>query len=420
MEECAMASQAGITNRPQEHVLLAALNFAGDRTPERTRETTSLLQGLVEQELTSDLDETNSESRKDQPSAETGELGFLDDYDRAFLTVTLGIGASGFDALGLAAEERPQDLIPIPWDQLGDAPTNPENGDLLLQICSDDIYVVEHVLRHIEEELGARLTAVWTQLGSQRYTTRQGRTSRREGRALIGFFDGTSNLNPRHVESDRELVFVDPELVGTYPPLPQQGAQPGYPGSGPTFPGDLRSPPAHEPRWAKGGTYMVVRSSVIDTTRWDDQALGEQEHVIGRFKVSGASLDLADDASLLDAEPAFVANQGDVRVALASHVRKANPRRPEDSPRRVFRRGYPLIAATIDGIQRGLIFICFARSISTQFEFIERAWMTNANFPEANVGVDLFRQFEAVLCGGYYFVPSLADARRPWSWSLPW
>lgn len=415
-----MTSQAGITNRPQEHLLVAALNAAGERTPDRTRETVRLLQGIIERELKSDLDETTPTSPKAEPSAETGELGFADDYDRAHLTITFGIGATGLDALGVPVEEGPQDLVPIPWAQLGDAPADAENGDFVLQICSDDVYVAEHVLRRVEEELGDRLAVVWTQLGSQRYTTRQGRISRREGRALIGFLDGTSNLNPRHEREDRELVFVDPDKVPSYPPLPQPGAQPGYPGGGPSFPGDLRPPPAREPDWTKDGTYMVVRSSVIDTTRWDDQTLGEQERIIGRFKVSGASLDLTDDPARVEEEPAFTPSQGDLRVALVSHVRKANPRRPEDLARRVFRRGYPLVAATVDGMQRGLVFICYARSISTQFEFIERAWLVNPNFPEANTGIDLLRQFESVLCGGYFFVPAVSQARRPWNWVLPW
>jgi Dyp-type peroxidase family len=237
---------------------------------------------------------------------------------------------------------------------------------------------------------------------------------------LIGFLDGTANLNPRHEREDRELVFVDPDSVSTYPPLPQPGAQPGYPGTGPSFPGDLRPPPTREPGWVKDGTYMVVRSSVIDTTRWDDQTLGEQERIVGRFKFSGASLDLTDDPARVDDEPAFAANQADLRVALASHVRKSNPRRAEDLPRRVFRRGYPLVTATVDGMQRGLVFVCFGRSISTQFEFIERAWLVNPHFPEANTGVDLLRQFESVLCGGYFFVPAVRHARQPWSWVVPW
>ncbi|MDP9336036.1 MAG: Dyp-type peroxidase [Actinomycetota bacterium] len=412
-------AQGGILNRPPEHMLVAALAFVDDRAPARSGETLGLLQELIHHELRSDLDEQSAQTPKEQVSPETGELGFEDGYDRGFLTITFGIAASGFDALGVAADQRPADLIEIPWDLLGDTPAKRESGDLVLQICGDDPYVVEHVLRRVEEELGDRLAIIWTQAGVQRYTTRRGRPNRREARALNGFLDGTSNLRPRDNSDDADLVFVDPERVHDYPKLPQPGQQPGYPGTGPTFPGDLRPPPDHEPEWCRGGTYMVVRSSALRIGPWDDQTLGAQEQAIGRFKLSGASLDLADEPSQLNVEPAFVANQSDARVPFDSHVRKVNPRRPEDAPRRIFRRGFPLLDSTLDGVRRGLVFICFGRTLSTQFEFIERAWTTNPNFPQQNAGVDRLRQFEDVICGGYYFVPAIAHRRQPWSWVLP-
>lgn len=413
-----MFAQGGILNRPPEHLLVAALAFAGDRTPARCRETLGQLQKIVHRELKSDLDDMDANSPKEQSPAETGELGFQDGYERAYLTITFGMAASAFDALGVP-EQRPVDLIEIPWDQLGDVPQGRESGDLVLQICSDDPYVVEHVVRRVEEELGERITIVWTQAGVQRYTTRRSRPSRREARALNGFLDGTSNLRPQVNPDDRKLVFVDPDLVNEYPPLPQPGQQPGYPGSGPTFPNDLRPPPDHEPEWCRGGAYMVIRASALRITLWDDQTLGAQEQTIGRFKYSGASLDVADEPAQLNTEPAFVANQADTRVAFDSHVRKVNPRRPEDAPRRIFRRGFPLVDATADGLRRGLVFVCFGRTLSTQFEFIERAWTTNPNFPQQGAGVDRLRQFEEVICGGYYFVPSVQHRRQPWAWVLP-
>jgi deferrochelatase/peroxidase EfeB len=233
-------AQGGILNRSPEHLLVAALAFAGDRAPVRSRETLGLLQEIVHHELRSDLDNMDASSPKDQPPTETGELGFHDNYERAFLTITLGIAASGFDVLGVAAGQRPADLIEIPWDQLSDAPAKRECGDLVLQVCGDDPYVVEHVVHRVEEELGDRLAVVWTQAGIQRYTTRRSRASRREARALNGFLDGTSNLRPRDNPDDAQLVFVDPDHVHEYPPLPQPGQQTGYPGSGPTFPSELR------------------------------------------------------------------------------------------------------------------------------------------------------------------------------------
>ena len=63
-------------------------------------------------------------------------------------------------------------------------------------------------------------------------------------------------------------------------------------------------------------------------------------------------------------------------------LRPSRVRAPGDDQRRIFRRGYPLISGSPNGLDRGLLFISYARSISTQFEFIFRAWMRNVNFPD--------------------------------------
>ncbi len=411
--------QSGITNRPPGHLLLVALMFRGDRSPQGTRQTLESLREVVRKELRSDLDELNPSSPKEVPSPETGELGFEDGFNRDFLTITLGISFAGFEALGVPVEERPADLVSIPWGKLGDSPDIADSGDLILQICSDNVYVNEHVVRRIEEELGERLGVVWVQMGVQRFTSRAGRTSRREGRALIGFHDGTSNLHPRHNDQDSKLVFVEPGTEGDYPPNPSAQSG-GYPGSGPSFPGDLRSLPGREPDWTVNGTYMVVRASVNEIARWDDVALGEQEKIIGRFKFSGASLDLQDNPQLIEEEPAFAHDQSNVVVPLNAHTRKTNPRRDvNDDKRRIYRRGYSLVQATPEGLQRGLVFICFGRTISTQFEFIVRAWMNNADFPTPGAGLDRIREFDQkVICGGYYFVPPREHKTQPWSWRL--
>jgi hypothetical protein len=65
------------------------------------------------------------------------------------------------------------------------------------------------------------------------------------------------------------------------------------------------------------------------------------------------------------------------------------------------------------------VFVAFGRTISTQFEFITRAWTANPNFPVPGAGVDLLRNFESVLCGGYFFVPPLTASCSPLSWALP-
>jgi deferrochelatase/peroxidase EfeB len=416
----ATSFQSGITNRPPEHNLLLALQFNDDTSSDliKARAAIAALREVVHKELRSELDSEDAGTPKDQPSPETGELGFASRYDRAHLTITFGLSSSGFDRLGIDVDQRPQDLVPIDWDKLQDSPAVREQGDCILQICSDDVYICEHVARRVEEELGDQLVVIWTMLGSQRYTTRQGRTSRREGRALIGFIDGTSNLDPRNKIEDWTLTFVDPANVGAYPPIPEPQNDP-YTQTA-HFPPDLRPPPAMEPAWTKFGSYLVVRASLQTITSWDDQTLGTQEDAIGRFKYSGAFQDLTDDASRLEDPPAFAADSTAETVKVDAHVRKANPRRPGDEQRRLFRRGYPIVLPTTGGMQRGLMFVCFGRTISTQFEFIFRAWIKNENFPRPGAGKDRLLAFDApVLLGGYYFVPPIEHRGQPWTWVLP-
>jgi Dyp-type peroxidase family len=406
--------QAGITNRPPEHALFALLKFA-EPTKAGVLAAIDALREVVKAELHSELDEE---------ALESGELGFEDHYDRAHLTITLGLASSTFGYLGTS--EAPSDLRPIPWSELVDSPPEPEDsGDLLLQICADNLYVCEHVLRRVEHDLGSQLQTVATFVGSQRYTSRAGRTSRREGRALIGFLDGISNLDPRSDEDDEKLVFVDPapEAFDDYPPKEPPITE-TYGQGRPSFPPDLAEPPASEPEWSLDGTYMTLRVSTFPAAVWDGHPEAEQQQAVGRFKRYGGPLDREDTEAGLEAVPAFAENKADEEVAIDAHIRKANPRGgPEDEKRRIFRRGYPLIASGPAGLERGLIFVSFARTITTQFEFIVRGWIRNVNFPREGAGADkLLDQAllaETILGGGYYFVPGLEKKTEPWTWKLP-
>jgi deferrochelatase/peroxidase EfeB len=416
------APQGGIVNRPPDHLLIASFTMtATDATTAQAA--IEKLRDLVHAELRSELPPESSSAAKDVPPPETGELGFDDHYDRYHLTITVGFGKGAYDKLGVASANQPQDLRDIPWQQLGDLPDVSGNGDIVLQICSDSMYICEHVLRRIETEMTGELQLLWCLAGHQRHTSRAGRVNRDEGRALIGFLDGTSNLDPAHNTDDHKLVFVDPAAVSTYPPQtpptdPNQPSPYGGP-QPPTFPTDLHAPPATEPAWTAGGTYMVVRGSTINTHTWDGAQLGAQERTIGRWKYSGNALDQTDSDSTPIAEPNFAADPTGATTPLTAHIRKANPRGPGDADRRIFRRGYPLITAATTGLELGLVFVCFARTITTQFEFITRAWTTNPNFPAPGTGVDSLRAFEHVLAGGYFFVPPLQTATQPWTWALP-
>jgi deferrochelatase/peroxidase EfeB len=379
--------QLGITERPPEHLIVAAYSFVGT-DPQTCRTDVEALRSLLQAELRDQLA---------SPDTETGELGFTNGYDDYDLMITVGFSKPAYDKLGIATEARPQDLQPIPADLLdttsaGQGPLLPGEGDVILKVCSDDIYVVEHVIRRVEHELAAHLQLVWAQSGVQRYNTRASNNPRHENRALIGFLDGLSNLDPSKAD-DRALIFTD-HTRADYPPVPTSDQY-----NGATFPA-LRDPPAQaEPAALDGGSYMAVQLFLLQTASWDAQARAEQERSVGEDKQTGARLATID---------------------VASHVAKANPGRPEDAARRFLRRGYSIIRPDGPNIARGLAFIAFGRTLSTQAEFVQRAWMNNPNFPHVEAGTDLLTRFvqPRLASGGFYFVPPLTKQSQPWSWVI--
>jgi deferrochelatase/peroxidase EfeB len=217
--------QGGILDPPPEHVLVAALSFAATDAPS-CQAAFHNLRELVQRKLAADIDEIDPESNPAVPSADSGELGVDTGYDTTGLTITVGVSASGFQRLGIPGDELPQDLIPINWGWFSDTPANPNEGDLVLQICADSSYVVEHVLRRIEHDQAASFTVVWTLTGEQRNGASHGESLTADSaRALIGFHDGLANLNPSD-PGDQQLIFVNQDAAPPYRP-PRRANSPG-------------------------------------------------------------------------------------------------------------------------------------------------------------------------------------------------
>lgn len=205
------------------------------------------------------------------------------------------------------------------------------------------------------------------------------------------------------------------------------------------------------PAWMKNGSYAVFRkigqdvagfaasvaaeaarvSAVPGFESYDEDKLGAA--LVGRWK-SGAPLmraPLADDACLArDAEasnsfffsrdtpvaaydpavghspdPAVRAlrdSEGKV-CPLSSHIRKVNPRddvTDQGSPvktleHRIIRRGVPFgpdydpATPGSAGNPRGLLFVCYQRSIEVGFEFLQHNWANDPNAPQDSAGADL-------------------------------
>ncbi len=145
-------------------------------------------------------------------------------------------------------------------------------------------------------------------------------------------------------------------------------------------------------------------------------------------------------------------NDGDARCPFHAHTRKNNPRSDaagveENKTHRIIRRGIPfedvprprveggLLDEDVEPTGKvGLLFMCFQANIFNQFEFIQRVWANNEDFPEAQTGIGpivgstphpipqswpvdynsttkkqfLFNDVTKMKGGAYFFAPSLS------------
>ncbi len=248
------------------------------------------------------------------------------------------------------------------------------------------------------------------------------------------------------------------------------------------------------PSWAKNGSFLVFRRLAQDVKNFRDSVdqiaatlkissdlLGAK--IVGRYR-SGAPLEaLKFQAGIGEyqppmtdpgiAKPATANNdsinndfeyadddQGEI-VPLAAHIRKAYPRDqsplqedgktfPPNDPsaesrtqtHRLLRRGIPFgksLGAPEGGKPadpRGLLFFAYQTDIERQFEFVQRAWVDDPDFPQKNAGQDpiitnntaagpiagcpfhkkadasqcpvSFKHFVATRGGQYFFSPSIS------------
>lgn len=154
------------------------------------------------------------------------------------------------------------------------------------------------------------------------------------------------------------------------------------------------------------GSYLVFRKLEQDVAGFNEDVLelsrklGTNEALAGAFAVG----------RFKDGTPVTVQNNDGIgavnnfeylendrsggRCPFHTHIRKANQRGAnplmsdeEERNRRIVRRGVPYGDPLVQqknrsSIKRGLLFMCFQGNISRQFEFIQRVWADNSNFPE--------------------------------------
>lgn len=246
-------------------------------------------------------------------------------------SVVVGYGASLFDERFGLADRKPAELRPMDHfvnDYL--VTDERSHGDLVLSINADSHEAVVHALRQILRETRGDVIPRWSREGFNHLRPDAG-PGEAPGRNLLGFLDGTANLDVGDDALMDDVVWI--------------GA------------GD-------EPEWAVGGTYQAIRIIRMMTEFWDRTRLNEQEELFGRHRASGAPLGMEHETDT----PVFDDD------ALANHIARANPRLPGTERNLILRRGFNYADGfdENDQLDQGLIFTSFQRSLDDGFVTVQR------------------------------------------------
>lgn len=213
----------------------------------------------------------------------------------------------------------------------------------------------------------------WKQAGF-RSSTAVKAPSRDTARNLLGFKDGTTNLDTGSAYLMNRLVWV----------------------------GDA----SEEPHWTHGGTYRAVRIIRTLVERWDHVRLQEQQAIIGRDKAEGAPLGMAQEHDL----PDYLGDPGGYGVPLDAHIHRANPRNPGSADGLILRRSYNYSnGLTKTGqLDVGLLFTAFQSDLERGFVSVQ-----------TRLNGELLEPFIKPVGGGYFFVlPGVGSPREYFAQAL--
>jgi dye decolorizing peroxidase len=262
--------QAGITTPLQAAGHLLAFDLTGDAG---RKEAAALLKRW-------------SRTARELTAGEGQSTGAALDAGPSSLTVTFGFGRTFFSRTGLEAQ-RPRELAPLPEFSNDHLDKDRSDGDLWVQIGSDDGLVAFDAVRAVEREAAGTARLRWHMSGFNRTP---GATRRRmTTRNLMGQVDGSNN--PRPSEPDfAERVFV---------------------------------PSSGSPAWMAHGSYAVVRRIRMLLDDWDKESPHTQERIIGRRKSDGAPLTGGKESTDPDLEKRGA--DGSPVIAADAHVRVTAP-----------------------------------------------------------------------------------------------
>lgn len=251
------------------------------------------------------------------------------------LTVVVSVGDALFDDRFGLADRKPNELRKMPFSPNDRLDPDQSHGDLLLTVSSHRTESTLFAFRQLMRATRRYLVLHWMVEGfNQRLDPGERPLTERN---LLGFKDGTANLDGREVDVMDDHVWVGPD--------------------------------DGEPAWAVGGTYHVARTIRMFVEPWDRAALGEQERIMGRVKESGAPLGGDDEFDEID----FAADPDGAVIPLDSHIRLANPRTPATEENLILRRGFSFSRGfdATGRLDQGLFFVSYQRSLDKGFVAVQ-------------------------------------------------
>ena len=249
----------------------------------------------------------------------------------ARLTVTFGFGP---EFVARARGTSPQWLRPLPAFGIDQLQPEYGDGDVLIQVASDDPVTVAHATRMLLKDARSFATVRWIQSGFRRAhgSVKPGTTMRN----LFGQVDGTTNPTPGTADFDEVVWAMD--------------------------------------GWMTGGTGAVVRRISMDLDKWDRLDRSGRDQAVGRFQSNGAPITSSPHGASAEFDaPDFEAKNplGFTVIPEFSHMARA---RPAGARERIFRRAYnyqdPPVGPELSN--SGLIFVSYQADIEAQFVPIQR------------------------------------------------
>ncbi|MDF5706853.1 MAG: iron uptake transporter deferrochelatase/peroxidase subunit [Nostoc sp. S4] len=287
------------------------------------------------------------------PPPDSGVLGTKVFPDN--LTITVAVGASLFDNRYGLNNLKPKHLTTMTSFRNDALDANLCHGDLLLQFCSNTAETNIHALRDIIKNFPGLLSLRWKIQGFLPPHTIK-KLGKDTVRNLLGFKDGTANLDVTDNRLMNKVVWVQPNT--------------------------------DEPAWTAGGTYQVVRVIRNFVERWDRTPLQEQQRIIGRDKDIGAPLGMKNEHDV----PNYQQDAQGKQIPLDAHIRLANPRKSESSL--ILRRGfnYSREFDKSGQLDMGLLFVCFQSNLEKGFISVQE-----------RLNGEPLEEYIKPIGGGYFF-----------------